>query len=627
MKSLAGLFDHMVLQRNESNVSDARFSGVSKAASGTLVASVSRGGKKLKDLTGVALGRVRAGKFSAVLRGLPAGGPYTIALAVMDDGGAVRDRTTVRDVLVGDVWILAGQSNMQGVGDKFNGIKKHPEVRAFFMDDHWGVAAEPIHDLSAAVDPVHADLCGGAPGKPGRYCACPGLSFGQEMRKRFGVPQGVIACAHGGTSMAQWDPKLRTLGGKSLYGAMLRRFHRNGGKVAGMLWYQGCNETTLEAASVYTARMKEFVAACRHDFGFKEMPFVLVQISRFVGWGPEGLHPWNSVREQQRCLPRSIKRCLTVPAIDLPMDDLVHIGGEGQAILGRRLAEAMDVLIRGRRGGRPPITLKAVTIAPDRDRGTADVVVEFDHVAGRLIATGRPNGFILADVSGNTGHVYDVRLSGNKAIVRTTQGLAQVCQFFLYHGFGLNPYCNIGDEAGRSLPAFGPVVIGVPRALTPFIRTLRVSDFQPGAGKLDRLEYPANPAALNLGARSFGEDFCNMHTDIMARKGEDLVLYYACAFDCREAMKLSVLLGYDGPVRVWIDGRPVYHDPHGTNPAIADAHPIAYQATAGRHEVLVALGTNHDAAWGIFLRIERLGLSRAAVKAGPGTWGMPTVLG
>ena len=53
------------------------------------------------------------------------------------------------------------------------------------------------------------------------------------------VPQGVICCAHGGTSMDQWSPEGRDLGGdESLYGAMYRRFVHNGSRVKGMFWYQ-----------------------------------------------------------------------------------------------------------------------------------------------------------------------------------------------------------------------------------------------------------------------------------------------------------------------------------------------------------------------------------------------------
>lgn len=626
MDIVTGLFEHLVLQRNAKNVSEAAFSGTA-AAAGTLTATVTQNGKAVTGLTGLKLGSVKAGVFKATLKGLPAGGPYSVELAVCAAGGAVLERRTVKDVLVGDVWILGGQSNMQGVGDMHNGLKAEAAVRAFFMDDHWGVAQEPIHDLSKSVDPVHTDLCGGVrPGEPGRYCACPGLSFAQKMRELSGVPQGVIACGHGGTSMAQWDPKLKKLGGKSLYGAMVRRFTKNGGKVAGMIWYQGCSDANPEAAALYTKRMKEFVAACRRDFGFAAMPFVLVQISRVVGWGAGNEVPWNSIQDQERRLPQVIKRCLTVPAIDLSLDDSIHISGSGQVVLGRRLAQAMDVLVRGQVGGKPPIELKKVSIALEDGRACANVTVEFDNVVGQLCAGSRPCGFTLTE-SGPSLCVFDIKLDGNKAIVRTSQGVAKLGEMSLHYGYGTDPYCNITDAAGRSLPVFGPLALGKPRAATPFIRTVRVSDYQPGAGKLEKLALPKNLNALKLKSRTFGENFCTMHAETMTRGDQDNVLFYACAIDCAEPMKLALLTGYDGPVKIWMDGKLVYHDPNGINPAILDAHAIKFSAARGKHEVVVALGTNSGKAWGVFLRFERLDVSRAKLKAGPEAWGLPTVLG
>ena len=87
----------------------------------------------------------------------------------------------------------------------------------------------------------------------------------------------------------------------------------------------------------------------------------------------------------------------------------------------------------------------------------------------------------------------------------------------------------------------------------------------------------------------------------------------------------SVLLGYDGPVKLWIDGKQLFHDPAGANPAIADAHTIAFEAGRGRHEALIALGTNNGAAWGVFLRFERRDVSASKLK--DGHYKMPKIIG
>lgn len=627
MDIISGLFDHIVVQRNAKNVSEAAIRGTA-TASGVLVASVAKDGKAVKGLAAVKLGAAKRGAtFKACLKGIPVGGPYAVTLAVKDAKGTTVDSLTVKDVLVGDVWMLGGQSNMQGVGDKFNGLKVDPQVRAFYMSDVWAPAQEPIHNMSEAVDQVHADLCGGnRPAPLGRFCACPGIAFAQRMKEIDGVPQGVIAAAHGGTSMSQWDPQKKGLGGKSLYGAMLRRFHKNGGKLAGLLWYQGCSDANSAAAPLYTKRMKEFVAACRRDFRLPNMPFVLVQISRVVGWGGENAPYWNSVQDQERRLPQVIKRCLTVPAIDLPLDDGIHISGAGQVVLGRRLAQAMDVLRRGKAAGRPPIELKKVSIAPDEGHSTANLVVEFDNVEGRLCAAGRPYGFYVVG-PGGSANVYDIKLEKNTAIVRTNQGAANLAQLALYYGFSTDPYCNITDAAGRSLPVFGPLPIGKQRAATPCVNSLRVSDYQPGAGKLETLAYPRDLSALGLKPRAFAGNFCDMHLDTGKRGPEDNVIYYACDIDCAEAMKLALLTGYDGPVKVWFNGKQIYHDPDGINPAVLDAHEVRFAAAKGRHELLVALGTNSGRAWGVFIRFARLDVAPAKIKAGPEHYKLPTILG
>ena len=76
-------------------------------------------------------------------------------------------------------------------------------------------------------------------------------------------------------------------------------------------------------------------------------------------------------------------------------------------------------------------------------------------------------------------------------------------------------------------------------------------------------------------------------------------------------MKLAALLGYDGPMKVWVDGKLKFHDPEGIEPAPCRARRRSkFTAGRGRHEVLIALGSNRGAAWGICLAFERLELRR-----------------
>ena len=621
MNIVSGLFEHMVLQRNRNNASEACITGTS-ASAGPVQITVRKKGKVLTGFRNAEIGYAERGHFHGCLKGLPTGGSYDIELTIGTES------RLVKDVLVGDVWIMGGQSNMQGCGH-FPSKDKLPDntlVRSFYMDDTWRMAKDPLHNMWECVDLVHIDLSyGKRPEKPPPYAGvCPGPAFGQEMRRLTkNVPQGLIACAHGGTSMAQWDPGLKKLDSKSLYGAMLRRIQKNGGKVAGLIWYQGCSDVNQQDAPLYTQRMKKFISALRRDCKNPVLPVAMVQLSRWIGATVEMGSIWNSIQEQQRLLPKHISNLTCVPAIDLTLEDGIHISGRGQNILGRRLAQAMMALTGGRHSGVPPISIGK--ISTDRVRGMIAVFVEFDNLVGELKSNGRPNGFQVILPNG-TEHVFDITLKGKRAILRTniTDDIV-MGDSVLHYGNGTNSYCNITDTAGRSLPAFGPIRLGAPRAISPFVRKLRVSKFLPSAGKLENLSCPKLLASHEMRTRTFNGDFCDIRNE--ERGNVESLVFFAFRFQCREKMNLSAILGYDGPIKVWLDGKQIHYDPNGTNPALSSKAQLKFTAPVGQHEIIIAMGFNHRAAWGICLRLERLDISRDLLVKGAGAYGMPEFLG
>ncbi|MBU4198844.1 MAG: sialate O-acetylesterase [Verrucomicrobia bacterium] len=597
MKISRGLFDRMVLQRNRKNQCDAVFAGEC-AGAGRVVARVTRNGSAIKGFKHVPVGQAARGAFQGRLRGLIAGGPYEIKLKIESPAGRMLDSMRIRDVLVGDVWILGGQSNMEGIGLIKDAAKPDLRVRAFYMDDRWAVAKDPIHNLGAAVDQVHLDLNGGKRvQRDPKVGTGPGVAFGQEMARRTGVPQGLIACGHGGTSMTQWDPARKNLGGRSLYGATLRRFRKNGSRVAGVVWYQGCSDAIAGDASLYTRRMKVLLNAMRRDFGDSKLPCVAVQIAGVFSQDFNNVF-WNSIQDQQRRLPDVITHCAVVPAIDLEYDDGIHISGKDQQRLGRRLAQAMAVLRGDRKAGLPPIALRNVAIDGSR------IKVVFDHVMGRLQAAGKPAGFMLGGTQpGNL--IFRIDLRGNTAWINTSLESKTLASNRLYYGYGTAPYCNIMDAADRSLPVFGPVPLGCPMATSDFVTQWQVSRALPSAGKLHGLAYPRNRKALGLTKREFTGRLADIHLDLFQCAPQDRLVYYACRIDCPERMNLALGLGYDGPVKLWIDGKPRFHDPNGTNPAGQDKAMIPFLASAGQHDILIALASNRGRAWGISLRFSR----------------------
>ena len=611
-----GLFSRMVLQRTKSNQSRATFAGTCEATGG-VEARVRANGKTVRGWNWKKVGQAKRGKLAGKIKGLPVGGPYDIDLRIVNKGHTLEE-LAIKDVLVGDVWVLAGQSNMEGVGWLKDKIRPIQQVRAFYMTDEWDVAVDPLHTLWCAVDPVHGGNPKASRVQTGRYAGVgPGVSFGQDLYKKTGVPQGLLCCGHGGTSMKQWDPALKKEGGKSLYGAMCRRVKKNGGVVAGVFWYQGCSDAGPEAAVCYSQRMKTLVQSMRRDFKDSRLPIVTVQISRVTQRG-DGQW-WDSIREQQRRLPGLIRNLATVPAIDLPLSDGIHLSGTGQTLLGKRAAQAMQVLREGKKAGKPPIDVRDITVKPNPVSKQADVIVRFNNVVGSLTSAGLPTGFYV-DNHTMTNH-YHVDLEGDKAVLHLGCTV-EMAHGSLYYGRGFDPYCSITDEAGRSIPAFGPLPMQAakPRAITPLISRTRISKILPGTD-IRKVSYPER---LRMETRQFPALFCDRHLEL-GTAGEALV-YYAFDFRCASAMKLNLLLGYDGPVKSWFDRKPIFCDPKGTNPARPEDAIVPFAAKAGEHEIVVALGS-HGAAWGIFLRLERTDVSKAVLRTNPQGVQLPEVLG
>ncbi|MBC8349550.1 MAG: hypothetical protein H8E24_13175 [Verrucomicrobia bacterium] len=107
MRIESGLFNSMVMQRDKNNLSDQLIIG---EGSGEITIRGTYKGRALRGFSKIKVGHAIKGRF----KGLPVGGPYKIDLS--DDS----DSSTVKDVLIGDVRTLAGQSNMEGIGNLNN---------------------------------------------------------------------------------------------------------------------------------------------------------------------------------------------------------------------------------------------------------------------------------------------------------------------------------------------------------------------------------------------------------------------------------------------------------------------------------------------------------------------------
>lgn len=136
------------------------------------------------------------GRFELELEALPAGGPYRVELRASN-------QVVLRDVLLGEVWICSGQSNMewpvaqsQGAEDELAGADQ-PHLRLFRVTR--AAAAEPAEE-------VRGSWAAAAPGSVADFSAV-GYSFGRALAQHTGRPVGLIQAAWGGTTAEAWTER------------------------------------------------------------------------------------------------------------------------------------------------------------------------------------------------------------------------------------------------------------------------------------------------------------------------------------------------------------------------------------------------------------------------------------
>ena len=603
MKIVSGLLKSMVMPRNAENVSSQNVSGNCRGE-GDVFLMVAKAGAKKPVIAKRVCGKAAKGCFSAVLYGIPCGGPYTVTLE------CEKESVTVYNVYVGEVWIMAGQSNMQGCGFITGKHEnKNQSIRAYYTNNTWDMATEPVNDIRIALAPAHRALMQEPPARVrkavrGIGAGC-GLPFAVERFRQTGVPQGLIACAHGGTRIGMWDPADLDKGYGSLYGAMIERVRLNGGRVSGMLWYQGCSDCSEAHAPEFAARTLDMFKAVRRDLKAPNMPIVQVQLARVVNEEPSHSKYWSQIRDDQRVMPRKLKNLLTVPTIDLDLEDTIHLNEASHLVLGRRMAEAMQTILKEPGALPPPIELDAISYRHDRKNGAAFVDVSFKNVVGSLHSNGRPSGFTF-DRENNDITVSAV-CNKNKVSIR--------CAYMprsIGYGLGFSPYCNIVDDAGRAVPAFA-----LQEKMTAWISGEDAHLYtlsEPCYATADLSKVTLKMAnGLKYGACQFARGMI-LYPDRIEYKDKEGVRFFKSRYYAKEDVDFRFALGYDGNIRLFVDGKAVYTDLHAHNPIIPGSHMVNFHWKKGYHDVVIALGMTHGCTWGAAILLE---VSRKSGKAVP----------
>jgi sialate O-acetylesterase len=450
---VSGPAPETVLQRDAAGMAAAAYELRAPGSDGRKVEGRILGGKAKKDW--VTLGTVAAGAFKGSLPNIPTGGPYRLEVRIGDHTEATPG------VLVGDLWVLAGQSNMEGVGDLVNVHPPHPQVHSFDMNDVWLEAREPLHSLPNAKDSFHWR---GKPRLEGeelkafianrRKGAGLGLPFAAEYVRLTGVPVGLVPCAHGGTSMDQWSPALKAEGGASLYGAMLRRINAVGGRVKGLLWYQGESDASAKPAPLFAEKFATLIRSLRDDVQMPQLPFYFVQLGRHISTG--SIREWNAVQLAQLAAETSIPHTAMITAVDTELDDAIHVGTEDLKLLGRRFAAIAAGTLPG--GPRPVSATYSVVNPEARLNSRFGVIrVRFERVNGGLKANGFLRGFAVYNAAGEyttTAFRANIDAADPNQVLVHVQGAPPVEGAELRYGFGKDPYCNLRDNKDMGVPVF-----------------------------------------------------------------------------------------------------------------------------------------------------------------------------
>lgn len=354
--------DHMVLQRGR----PVPVWGRATPGASVRVEVAGRESRALADGTGA---------WRVMLPTLEAGGPHELVVTGGDE------RVVFGDVLVGEVWLCSGQSNMAWTVAESNGgaeaarVADDAGLRIMLVQRATSVELQP--DVPGAWARADAAALGEFSGV--------GYFFGRAVRQELDVPVGLVCAALGGSAAEAWLPaghfadhpglgNLRTSAAQraeeherimSAWAAQAAQARAAGGRApeepqgafgwmqgsrpaamwnamlgpiapfafAGAIWYQG--ETNVGRAAEYQVLLPAVMSAWREAFEFPAMPFGIVQLANFADPFPGG-GSWPELREAQGIVADADAAAGLVVTIDV--GDPTDIHPRDKRTVGERLA-------------------------------------------------------------------------------------------------------------------------------------------------------------------------------------------------------------------------------------------------------------------------------------------------
>ncbi len=388
----SGPDDWQVLQQDAAGHARMRLSGswAAKESMGLLGASggsvemrlvwEATGAPVSGDLNWTAAETSADGRWNGELYPVPAGGPYRLETRFNPKGNKLGEwslRGDMRHFLgVGDLWLIAGQSNAGGYGR--GAYDDGPELGLHMLrhNGSWSLAAHPLSDATATAFPASRETYNTG--------HSPFLHFARALKRELGHPIGLLPAALGGSPLQTWHPEEGIL-----FANAKAMVEKAGGRIKGMLWYQGESDTEPGKAADYLERFLSYASGWRGKLALPDLPVLTVQLARYRSENPGGEdREWSQVREAQRQAALRDARITVTPALDLPLDDTIHIGTGGNLILGARLARcalgAFPPLARSTAGAQPAVEWRAPDLIDSALEGGQVVRLRFAPVMSRL---------------------------------------------------------------------------------------------------------------------------------------------------------------------------------------------------------------------------------------------------
>ena len=286
------------------------------------------------------------GKWTAKIQTPAAGGPYSITF---NDG----EKTVIDNILVGELWICSGQSNMEM---PMKGFKNQPVENAVEDILHSGDSKMRLFTVkrTSLYQPA-TDVVGEwkeASPEAVRNFSATAYYFGRELRRMLNVPVGLIVTSWGGSSCEAWMnrdwlkafPQIElpasqeTIKSKNrtatvLYNGMLHPLI--GISMRGVIWYQG--EENVSRSGYYADLFSRMIKGWREEWKEGDFPFYFCQIAPYdyniIGWGQ-----YNSafLREQQAKAEKMNKNVGMACLMDAGLEYGIH--PRKKQLAGMRLA-------------------------------------------------------------------------------------------------------------------------------------------------------------------------------------------------------------------------------------------------------------------------------------------------